>query len=246
MAYCRKCGNHLLEGAKYCPQCGEFVYSNHSIIQTETGSEVNENGTLPFWERLVYFLIPYFGSIATIVLWAKDKESKAKTALLCSIVGSFVMIGIPFALSYYQSLESDSIRNEKYESTDGKKQNNVDEDSKKIDNQMKKYAGKYYYNPYIGNTNAQLNFFILLNPDGSFVHQPSDETTKDFITMLKVIEGADFPDGGRWKVEETIAGPGIILEFNGSWGRSTINPKNNCLEISNLNGHRFKTILRKN
>ncbi len=267
MAYCRICGFKLNENAKFCPKCGQSVdvnvpsQRNYSIIE-EPFSEEEEN-ELPFWQKLVYLLIPFIGSIATIVLWLKDKESEAKSALVCSLVGLLFLIGFAYYEVVYDNSakmavvenkveddNSDQMAEKKnVETKDASKEIVVepkkDDTEEKKKQQMNKYAGKYYYSYSIGETNSRLYFSIVLKSDGSFVHKPNNESTEDYIRLSELVDGMDYPDGGKWEVKETVAGTGLYLEFDGSWGRATINPENNCLEIGNMNGCRFKTVLMK-
>lgn len=124
--------------------------------------------------------------------------------------------------------------------TEKKKQ----EIEKKKKAELSKLLGDYYYSYHIGNTNAMLYFTITLKSDGTFIHKPSNETSENMVTLYKVVDGYDYPDGGKWEYKETVAGKAIFLDFDGSWDGS-IALDNMVLEIKNMNGYNLKTIARR-
>ncbi len=109
--------------------------------------------------------------------------------------------------------------------------------------QLSKLLGNYHYSQYIGNTNAMLYFTITLKADGTFIHKPSNETTENMVAMYKVVDGYDYPDGGKWIMKETVAGKAIYLDFDNDWDGS-IALENMVLEIKNMNGYNLKTKVR--
>ena len=88
-----------------------------------------------------------------------------------------------------------------------------------------------------------LYFTITLKSDGTFIHKPSNETSENMVTLYKVVDGYDYPDGGKWEYKETVAGRAIFLDFDGSWDGS-IALDNMVLEIKNMNGYNLKTKVR--
>lgn len=259
MPYCRNCGNELREGAKFCPKCGLSISGQVPLEEKEDREKSNISESrvtepLPFWQKLIFFFIPPVGAIAAILLWSQMKISKAKSALFSACFGLVFLIVLPIVSPYFHKEEGNGAQITEVENVEEINEvppQKIVEETKKDDSNdrikklMMQYSGKYYYSCYIGDTNAQLYFYIVLNSDGSFIHKPSNEDTEKFISMSKLIDGADYPEGGKWEVKETVAGPGIFMEFDDSWGKATINPENNCLEIGNMNGYKFKTILKK-
>jgi uncharacterized RDD family membrane protein YckC len=59
MAYCKKCGSELPDGAQYCPKCGTPVEAQEAPASTATPVAVVASGLkLAFWwERFVAWLI---------------------------------------------------------------------------------------------------------------------------------------------------------------------------------------------
>jgi len=106
------------------------------------------------------------------------------------------------------------------------------------------FVGDYFYSYFIGDTNAKMYFKLSLKADGSFTLEPSNEDTKNWINIQKVVDGMDFPDGGDWEVKDTPVGKGAFLDFDGSWGDGTITYNRKILEISNMNGYKLKTELQ--
>lgn len=120
------------------------------------------------------------------------------------------------------------------------KENKKQEIEKAKQAELSKFLGDYVYSYNIGDTNARLYFKITLNSDGTFTHSPNNETTANMMNMYKTIDGYDYPDGGNWKLRETVAGDAIYLNFDGSWDGS-IALDNMVLEIKNMNGYNLKT-----
>ena len=109
--------------------------------------------------------------------------------------------------------------------------------------QISKLLGDYYYSYHIGDTNAMLYFTITLKSDGTFIHKPSNETSENMVTLYKVVDGYDYPDGGKWTIKDTSAGQAITLDFDGSW-YGNIAVDNMMIEINNMNGYHLKTSVR--
>ena len=80
-----------------------------------------------------------------------------------------------------------------------------------------------------------------MKSDGTFIHGPSNETTKNYIDMESVVDGKDYPTGGTWNASEE----GIALNFNGSWSRGIISADLKKLEIYNMNGFNLKTSISR-
>jgi uncharacterized RDD family membrane protein YckC len=59
MPYCKKCGNEIPEGAKYCPVCGTSTSTSEATVMSATPSTSFVSGTkLATWgERFVAWLI---------------------------------------------------------------------------------------------------------------------------------------------------------------------------------------------
>lgn len=45
--YCKRCGNELKEGTKFCPKCGTLVSDFENADQNEDGSKIGQYKTLP-------------------------------------------------------------------------------------------------------------------------------------------------------------------------------------------------------
>lgn len=106
--------------------------------------------------------------------------------------------------------------------------------------ELNKLLGNYYYSTYIGDTNAQEYYTITLNADGTFDFKPSNEQTKKWMELRTLVDGYEYPDGGKWEYKETIVGNAIFLDFDGNWDGS-IALDNMVLEIKNMNGYNLKT-----
>lgn len=106
--------------------------------------------------------------------------------------------------------------------------------------ELNKLLGNYYYSTYIGDTNAQEYYTITLNADGTFDFKPSNEQTKKWMELRTLVDGYEYPDGGKWEYKETVVGNAIFLDFDGNWDGS-IALDNMVLEIKNMNGYNLKT-----
>ena len=108
------------------------------------------------------------------------------------------------------------------------------------------FVGRYIYKYYYHGTNIELYFVITLKSDGTFTHEPSNDQTRSIVEMETLVDGKDYPSGGKWKVKETPAGKAAFLDFGSSWGEGSITPDQKVLEIDNMNGVRLKAQLLKN
>lgn len=113
--------------------------------------------------------------------------------------------------------------------------------------ELKDYLGTYYYDycPPGMPLNVSFYFKITLNPDGTFSHEGNNEETRTYMTQSSLIDGKDFPSGGRWSVANIPGVKGVFLNFEGNWGRGSINLENNVLEIPNMNGYKLKVRAHK-
>lgn len=75
MAFCRKCGNQISDGVKFCPSCGADCISTHKTNQTEVSS-------LP---TIVYVQSPPQQSVYV----HRIEKSKGVALLLCFFLGPF-------------------------------------------------------------------------------------------------------------------------------------------------------------
>ena len=107
------------------------------------------------------------------------------------------------------------------------------------------FVGRYIYKYYYHGTNIELYFVITLKSDGTFTHEPSNDQTRSIVEMETLVDGKDYPSGGKWKVKETPAGKAAFLDFGSSWGEGSITPDQKVLEIDNMNGVRLKAQLLK-
>lgn len=107
------------------------------------------------------------------------------------------------------------------------------------------FVGRYIYKYYYHGTNIELYFVITLKSDGTFTHEPSNDQTRSIVEMETLVDGKDYPSGGKWKVKETPAGKAAFLDFGSSWGEGSITPNQKVLEIDNMNGVRLKAQLLK-
>ena len=116
-----------------------------------------------------------------------------------------------------------------------------EEAKKEAEKLQSKYVGIYFYSFFIQNTNASLYFKITLKSDGTFTHEPSNDTTKNYTDMESIIDGKDYPTGGTW----SVSSDGIRLDFNGSWSGGKISADMKKLEIYNMNGYNLKTSISR-
>ena len=63
-----------------------------------------------------------------------------------------------------------------------------------------------------------------MKSDGTFTHEPSNDQTRSIVEMETLVDGKDYPSGGKWKVKETPAGKAAFLDFGSSWGEGSITP----------------------
>ena len=113
--------------------------------------------------------------------------------------------------------------------------------------ELKDYLGTYYYDycPPGMPSSVSFHFKVTLNPDGTFSHEGNSEETRTYMTQSSLIDGKDFPSGGRWSVVNIPGVNGVFLHFEGNWGKGSINLDNNVLEIPNMNGYKLKVRAHK-
>ena len=122
MAFCRKCGNEIMDGAKFCPVCGEEIESSGGR-QTKNGYKTilqNLNNTEDTTEQFsdediqksrVMAVLAYFGILVFIPVFCAAKSSpyaryhcnQGLTLLLFSLVyslGCGILNSIVLAVSW--------------------------------------------------------------------------------------------------------------------------------------------------
>lgn len=75
MAYCRKCGNQIMEGINFCPSCGADC----------TLTQKNSQNNTPPQPTIVYVQAPQQQSVYV----HKIEKSKGVALLLCFFLGGF-------------------------------------------------------------------------------------------------------------------------------------------------------------
>ena len=189
--------------------------------------------------------------------WGYDKTAYDGDGNL--LVDQWEVDGIPDYISIAYIAELDALyvdgrlyyRNSEYvmrntlqknEEIDAISENNSQEQSQSQD--IQHFSGVFFYNYFRGDTNAKMYFKLILKSDGTFTLEPSNEETKNWIDIDKVMSGSDYPEGGDWEVKDTPVGKGAFLDFDGDWGEGTITNDRKVLEISNMNGYKLKTELQ--
>lgn len=81
MAFCKKCGNEVSDGAQTCPHCGE--------TQQQTTSEMVDRGG--FGWGLLGCCVPIVGLILFLV-WRDTKPKTAKAAGIGALVCTILMV----------------------------------------------------------------------------------------------------------------------------------------------------------
>ena len=82
MAYCRKCGSVIDDGAVICPHCG---------VEQRTRAVVNDDGSI-LW-GILGFLIPLVGLILWIV-WYDSKPKSSKMAGMGALIAVLLAVVI--------------------------------------------------------------------------------------------------------------------------------------------------------
>lgn len=151
-----------------------------------------------------------------------------------------------FALGFTASDETKSPKDfEQEEVTEKEAQVITSEESQpEEDPDVKHFVGDYFYSYFIGDTNAKMYFKLSLKPDGKFTLEPSNDQTKEWININKMMSGHDYPEEGYWKVKDTSVGKGAFLDFDGDWGEGSITYDRKVLGINNMNGHNLKAELK--
>ena len=152
-----------------------------------------------------------------------------------------------FAIGFAASDETES--SEKSEGKDVTKDDSVSEEPIKDaapeeDPDVKHFVGDYFYSYFLGDTNAKMYFKLSLNPDGKFTLEPTNDQTKEWMNINKVMSGYDYSEGGYWEVKDTSAGKGAFLDFDGDWGKGSITYDRKVLGINNMNGYNLKAELK--
>lgn len=159
---------------------------------------------------------------------------------------SIIVLAV-FAIGFAASDETE--KSEKSEEAEVAKVDSVPEEPIKDatpeeDPDVKHFVGDYFYSYYIGDTNAKMYFKLSLKPDGKFTLEPSNDQTKEWININKMMSGHDYPEEGYWKVKDTSVGKGAFLDFDGDWGEGSITYDRKVLGINNMNGHNLKAELK--
>lgn len=100
MAFCSKCGNELLDGAQFCPNCGQAIDNDSAPQQEENLSQLNEEQEeegLTFWMKMLILVLWPIGLIMGIVYKKKEMNLKAKEAFKYSAIP--IVAGLFFHLS---------------------------------------------------------------------------------------------------------------------------------------------------
>lgn len=99
---CKKCGNELTEGAKFCGHCGTKVQSNESVVEKEETTENKiemENSNTGIWKYTKYIGIAYLVAYAIMlrIIYSILIETINKIAfngLLKNIIPLVIMGGV--------------------------------------------------------------------------------------------------------------------------------------------------------
>ena len=268
MAFCKNCGIKLEEGVKFCPDCGtrvgDYPIPNRSNPNHKEAYSIGAKialgvaGFIAFtgvWGGIadgmwIVAALSFcaLGAIIAVFTGTIEKKYAWHTAIC-----TFFVVTLAIGLSADDEMDGRQSQTEQKKETESMKQeqkknvsNNQKSELKKEINDMSAFVGEYTYSYYLDNTNAQLYFKLSLNSDGSFVFGGANETTKNQITLDKVMSGYDYPEGGKWKVKDTSVGKAAFLEFDCDWGEGSITPDKRVIQIKNMNGRTLKAPLIKN
>ena len=92
MAFCENCGTQLNDGTKFCPKCGQTIGGNASTPVQNFGGEGEEE--MKTWQKIVSVLVWPAGAILTIVAFSRKQTTLAKTALIYTIIGLVLSLGV--------------------------------------------------------------------------------------------------------------------------------------------------------
>lgn len=245
------------------PVQSDSLTSDNNIMQ----EEVNQN-SLTKWDKIALGIAGFIALSGALGCYTAGESFSALICVCClayacaffmgyvkmkysfsAWVSAIIIIVMVFALipntdeSKKEEIKKEQTlkKSEDKLSTEAEKEKQEIEKEKKVE--LNKLLGNYYYSTYIGDTNAQENYTITLNTDGTFDFKPSNEQTKKWMELKTLMDGYEYPDGGKWEYKETVGGKAIFLDFDGSWDGS-IALDNMVLEIKNMNGYNLKTKVR--
>ena len=173
------------------------------------------------------------------------KEDVANYKKVVTIAGLIFSSVIFIFTSPILTFSDNNQKKEQIETIESNSSENQLTDKQSMKDELAAFAGNYLFSCYIGDTNAKMFFELSLKSDGTFSFKPGNESTRELMDIGKVIDGLDYPDGGKWKVEDSPVGRYALLEFDCSWGDGTISPDKSVIQINNMNGTTLKTQLTK-
>lgn len=173
------------------------------------------------------------------------KEDVASYKKIVTIAGLIFSCIIFIFSSPILTFSDDNQKQEQVETVGSQSSENQLTDKQSMKDELAAFAGNYLFSCYIGDTNAKMFFELSLKSDGTFSFKPGNESTRELMDIGKVIDGLDYPDGGKWKVEDSPDGRYALLEFDCSWGEGTISPDKSVIQINNMNGTTLKTQLTR-
>lgn len=94
MAFCKNCGTQLIDGAKFCPKCGNKTDDGQVAVQstyqpeTESDYSTDEYEELDNGLKLFSFIIPLVGFIIYFNNW-ELKPYKAHSGIVWALYGVF-------------------------------------------------------------------------------------------------------------------------------------------------------------
>ena len=238
MAYCGNCGTKLEEGAKFCPKCGtpnemNQTSKDNSDRTSENRVVQNQTSTTPIQKRsnkkgcwtYGFIALLFFGLIGFI----QDKCEGNKSTNTESVPK--------------ENRETKAVSEQKNDSEAERQAREQKEKENEKSNSLSAFVGDYTYSYYLENTNAKLYFKLSLKADGTFTFGPVNESTKGMMDVQKVVDGYDYPEGGKWEVKDTSVGKAAFLEFDCDWGEGSITPDKSVIQIKNMNGYNLKAPL---
>lgn len=105
MAYCRKCGSPLNEGAKFCPKCGNEVFSAQKLLERHQreeewleylngGTEVASDKDITIGIKVMFFLLPVIGIFCGVVFHLAGDSKAGNSSFIYSILSIVISIAI--------------------------------------------------------------------------------------------------------------------------------------------------------
>ena len=235
---CSNCGFQLSEGVSYCPKCGAKVTLNKESLQKPVEESHKQESNKGCWWgcSIIFIILGIIGAI-TDESDGNDGSGKQETD---NLVEKVVNVFSSDNKGNNGTDEEDENILETYTDKDNLETISKEKEHKQNE-EISKHLGKYNYHYAIGGAYYNHAYFnITLKADGTFTHKANNEDTEQYVKLSSLVDGAEFPSGGKWYAINNDIIKGVYLDFNCNWGRGTLNFENGVLEIPHMNGYTIK------